>query len=50
MATGDGRSQSMRLKTLIDAFNELDVPFETQVSIIESLSKQGALKAEIIKS
>ena len=50
LSTGDSKGQSMRLKTLIDAFNELDVPFETQVSIIESLSKQGALKAEIIKS
>lgn len=46
----DPQNRSMRLKTLIDAFNELAVPFETQVSVIESLSKQGALKAEIIKS
>ena len=46
----DPQQRSMRLKTLIDAFNELEVPFETQVSIIENLSRQGALKAEIIKS
>jgi hypothetical protein len=39
----------MRLRTLIDAFNELDVPFDSQVAIIESLVRQGALKAEIIK-
>ena len=49
IASNEGRGPSMRLKTLLDAFNELDVPFETQVSIIESLSRQGALKAEIIK-
>ncbi len=50
MSTGDPANPSMRLRTLLDAFNELDVPFETQVSVIESLSRQGALKAEIIKS
>ena len=50
VSTGDPANPSMRLRTLIDAFNELDVPFETQVAVIESLSRQGALKAEIIKS
>ena len=37
----------MKLRTLLDALNELDVPFETQVAIIHSLKKQNALKAEI---
>ena len=50
VATGETKKQSMRLKALIDALIEVDVPFETQVAIIESLSRQGALKAEIIKS
>jgi flagellar basal body P-ring protein FlgI len=50
VSTSDGQIPNMRLRALIDAFNELDVPFDTQVAIIESLSRQGALKAEIIKS
>ena len=49
VSTSDGQIPNMRLRALIDAFNELDVPFDTQVAIIESLSRQGALKAEIIK-
>ena len=40
----------MKLKVLLDALIELDVPFDTQVAIIESLARQGALKAEIVKS
>jgi len=49
VTTGDPANPSMRLRTLLNAFNELDVPFETQVAVIENLSRQGALKAEIIK-
>ncbi len=47
IATGETQRQSMKLRTLLDALNELDVPFETQVAIIYSLKKQNALKAEI---
>jgi flagellar P-ring protein precursor FlgI len=47
VATGETQRQSMKLRTLLDALNELDVPFETQVAIIHSLKKQNALKAEI---
>lgn len=50
VSTEDRQTPNMRLRTLLDAFNELDVPFESQVAIIESLVRQGALKAEIIKS
>ena len=47
VATGDTQRQSMKLRTLIDALNELDVPFETQVAIIHALKRQNALKGEI---
>ncbi|MEY2715925.1 MAG: flagellar P-ring protein [Planctomycetota bacterium] len=50
VATGETKKQSMRLKALIDALIEVDVPFETQVAIIKSLEKQGALKAQVIES
>jgi flagellar P-ring protein FlgI len=50
IATGDSARGSMKLKVLLDALIELDVPFDTQVAIIESLARQGALKAEIVKS
>jgi len=40
----------MRLRALLDALIEVDVPFDTQVKVIRSLSRQGALKAEIIES
>jgi flagellar basal body P-ring protein FlgI len=49
VSTAERQTPNMRLRTLIDAFNELDVPFDSQVAIIESLVRQGALKAEIIK-
>jgi flagellar P-ring protein precursor FlgI len=47
VATGESQRQSMKLRTLIDALNELDVPFETQVAIIYALKRQNALKGEI---
>ena len=47
VATGESQRQSMKLRTLIDALNELDVPFETQVAIIHALKRQNALKGEI---
>jgi flagellar P-ring protein precursor FlgI len=47
VSTSDPARQGMKLKTLLDALNELDVPFETQVAIIHSLKRQNALKAEI---
>lgn len=50
VATGESQRQSMRLKALLDALIEVDVPFETQVAIIKSLEKQGALKAQVIES
>ena len=50
IATGESQRQSMRLRTLLDALIEIDVPFKTQVSIIEARVRQGALKAEVIKS
>jgi hypothetical protein len=40
----------MKLRSLLDVLIELDVPFATQVAIIENLARQGALKAEIVKS
>ena len=50
VATGETQRQSMRLRALLDALIEVDVPFDTQVKVIRSLSRQGALKAEIIES
>ena len=50
IATGETQRQSMRLKSLIDALIDVDVPFETHVAIIKSLEKQGALKAQVIES
>ena len=50
VATGESQRQSMRLRALIDALIEVDVPFETQVAIIKALEKQGALKAQVIDS
>lgn len=47
VATGEAQKQSMKLRTLLDALNELDVPFETQVAIIHALKRQNALKGEI---
>lgn len=49
VATGESGRRSMKLRGLLDALVELDVAFETQVAIIESLVRQGALKAEVIK-
>jgi hypothetical protein len=39
----------MRLKSLIDALVQVDVPFETQVQVIRALERQGALKAQVIE-
>ena len=39
----------MKLRSLLDALIELDVPFTTQVAILRSLKTQGAMKAEIIE-
>ncbi|MFM2164094.1 MAG: Flagellar P-ring protein precursor, partial [Planctomycetota bacterium] len=50
LATGDSQRQSMRLRQLLDALIEVDVPFETQVAIIKALERQGALKAQVIES
>ncbi|MFM7051924.1 MAG: flagellar basal body P-ring protein FlgI [Planctomycetota bacterium] len=49
ISTAEKGRKSMKLRSLIDALIELDVEFDTQVAIIESLSRQGALKAEIVK-
>jgi flagellar P-ring protein precursor FlgI len=50
IATGESQKQSMRLRALLDALIEVDVPFETQVAIIKALERQGALKAEVLES
>jgi flagellar basal body P-ring protein FlgI len=50
VATSANGRDSMKLRSLLDVLIELDVPFATQVAIIESLARQGALKAEIVKS
>jgi len=50
LATGDSQRQSMRLRQLLDALIEVDVPFETQVAIIKALERQGALKAQVMES
>lgn len=50
VATGASTRDSMKLRSLLDVLIELDVPFATQVAIIENLARQGALKAEIVKS
>jgi flagellar basal body P-ring protein FlgI len=50
IATGETQRQSMRLRQLLDALIEVDVPFETQVAIIKALERQGALKAQVIES
>ena len=49
VATGETQRQSMRLKSLIDALVQVDVPFETQVQVIRALERQGALKAQVIE-
>ncbi|MDZ4831393.1 MAG: flagellar basal body P-ring protein FlgI [Phycisphaerae bacterium] len=49
VATGADNKASMRLKDLIDTLRQLEVPFETQVAVVENLHRQGAFKAEIIK-
>lgn len=49
ISTAEKGRKSMKLRSLLDALIELDVDFDTQVAIIESLSRQGALKAEIVK-
>jgi flagellar P-ring protein precursor FlgI len=50
VATGESQRQSMRLRALLDALIEVDVPFETQVAIIKALERQGALKAQVMES
>jgi flagellar P-ring protein precursor FlgI len=50
IATGESQRQSMRLRALLDALIEVDVPFDTQVAIIKALERQGALKAQVIES
>ena len=49
VGTAPGARESMKLRSLLDALNELDVPFETQVAIIHGLRRQNALKAEVIE-
>lgn len=49
IGTSASAKDSMKLRTLLDALNELDVPFETQVAILHSLRRQNALKAEIVE-
>ncbi|MFO0829917.1 MAG: flagellar basal body P-ring protein FlgI [Phycisphaerales bacterium] len=49
IATGAENKNSTRLKDLVDTLRQLDVPFETQVAIVESLHRQGAFKAEVVR-
>ncbi|MSR41957.1 MAG: hypothetical protein EXS10_08685 [Phycisphaerales bacterium] len=49
IATSESGRNSMKLRSLLDALIELDVPFSTQVAVLRSLKTQGAMKAEIIE-
>ncbi len=49
IATSEAGRNSMKLRALLDALIELDVPFATQVAVLRSLKTQGAMKAEIIE-
>ena len=48
IATDAKDKASPKLRELLDAFKQLEVPFDTQVAIIESLDRQGALTGEVI--
>jgi flagellar P-ring protein precursor FlgI len=48
VATDARDRASTKLKDLVETFRQLDVPFDTQVAIIESLEKQGALTGEVV--
>lgn len=39
---------SMKLRELVETLKQLEVPFDTQVAIIQALERQGALTAEVI--
>jgi hypothetical protein len=41
-------AESARLADLVAAFEQLDIPVEEQVSIIQMLHKGGQLKAKLV--
>lgn len=47
LATGEKDKASPKLLDLLEALKQLDVGFETQVAIIESLDQQGALTGKL---
>lgn len=49
VATDPRDRGSMKLRELVETLKQLDVPFETQVAIIERLQDSGALTAEVIR-
>ncbi len=49
LATGEQNRSSMKLRDLIASLNQLAVPFETQVAIVEALDRQGALKGKVVR-
>lgn len=48
VATDEKDKVSPKLKSLLDALEQLDVGFDTQVAIIEALEDQGALTGELV--
>lgn len=48
VGTREEGERSVRLRTLLDALEQLAVPFETQVAVIEQLKSSGALTAQVI--
>jgi flagellar P-ring protein precursor FlgI len=49
VGTRDGGQRSVRLRTLLDSLEQLAVPFEAQVAVIEQLKASGALTAQVIR-
>ncbi len=48
VATDVRDRSSVKLRELVESLKQLDVAFDTQVAIIQSLERQGALTAEIV--
>jgi flagellar P-ring protein FlgI len=48
VAIGEKDRGSPKLRDLLEALKQLDVGFDTQVAIIESLERQGALTGELV--
>jgi flagellar P-ring protein precursor FlgI len=48
VATDEKDRKTNKLRDLLDALKQLEVGFDTQVAIIESLERQGALTGELV--